>query len=114
RILVLIRARDRAALARAEYTRAYAHARTSFRPAQKGDANAQHHQRPDRPAKTGTANDTGFPIPRRRDHAAPLRPRPQALDSCEPVPENNGVGEIEREAALAACLALIGWKDRRT
>ena len=44
----------------------------------------------------------------------PLRPRPQALDICEPVPENNGVGEIEREAALAACLALIGWKERRT
>jgi len=38
----------------------------------------------------------------------------QALDICEPVPENNGVGEIEREAALAACRALIGWKERRT
>ena len=35
----------------------------------------------------------------------------QALDICEPVPENNGVGEIEREAALAACRALIGGKS---
>jgi hypothetical protein len=30
------------------------------------------------------------------------------------VPANNGVGEIEREAALAACRTLIGWKERWT
>ena len=34
----------------------------------------------------------------------------QALDICEPVPENNDVGEIERGALAAS--ALIGWKER--